>query len=610
LSRSRQAHILKSSNGNRLPQRFIFFDCETEQIDDEGTQQLKLIVACLWIIDNKTGIESLEWVSYKKSTAFYNWFKSKLVTQRTTRIMSANVWFDFRVSGLYKYMKKDKWKCVSSFNKGHTLIFKFIKGNHRVDFVNVQNYFNVPVKVIGESFGLPKLEIDFKVVTDSELLVYCKRDVEIIYTAIRKLYLFLLQNRLGSFPYTLPAVAYSIFTYRFMHKQIFVHVDEEILALERSAYFGGRCECFEIGKLGKGKYYKVDINSMYPYVMKENEYPIKHIKTGVNISGRVLVKAARQYCYVAKCLVDTDKPIYAYRKDKKLIFPVGRFITYLTTPSLLYGIEHGHVKEVLEVACYRKANIFYDYVDYFYNKRLEFRSEKNPAFAYMCKLLLNSLYGKFGQKTSKLIHSGTNGKVEDVRRLIIDAQTHKTSIHQVFFGCETIIEQGEEEGGNSFPAISAHVTDYARLYLWKLIEAADIKNCFYCDTDSLIVNEKGYKNLAALFDLDRLGWLKTEEVSDNVIIRGAKNYTFGKRTKIKGIPSKAKKNKSGSFTYPVFPSMINELRSGIKEDYRVEVQTKRLTGLYDKGIVTDTGRVNPHVLPEVESHQSPVLPLT
>jgi len=133
----RQAHVLKSANGKRLPQRFIFFDSETETIDDKGTQRLKLIVACLWVIQPNTGIESLTWCTYKTGKGFYRWIKKNVITQHATRIMSANVWFDFRVSGLYTLMKADKWSCVSSFNKGHVLIFKFIKGNHRIEFVNV-----------------------------------------------------------------------------------------------------------------------------------------------------------------------------------------------------------------------------------------------------------------------------------------------------------------------------------------------------------------------------------------------------------------------------------------------------------------------------------------
>jgi len=160
---------------------------------------------------------------------------------------------------------------------------------------------------------------------------------------------------------------------------------------------------------------------------------------------------------------------------------------------------------------------------------MEFRADKNPAFAYLCKIILNSLYGKFGQRTSRVSYTGRNESAADMRRLIIDAKTHKISTHQVFFGRETIIDQGEEESANSMPAISAHVTDYARLYLWRLIDQAGLKNCFYCDTDSIILNKKGLKNLNPKLHPDKLGLLKIEGEARRVILRGAKHYTFWQR---------------------------------------------------------------------------------
>ena len=593
---SRTPHIIKRAKGKRLPQRFIFFDTETETIDAQGTQRLKLVVACSWVINHKTGVEKIEWYHTKSAKRFYTWLTGRLKANIATRAMSANVWFDFRTSGLYKHLKRDHWQCVSNFSKGHTLIFKFKLNNHRLEFVNIQNYFNVPVYVIGKSIGLPKLSVDFTTVSDADLFTYCKRDVEIIFTAFRNLYLFVSDNKLGSIPYTLPGVAFSAYTHRFMRRQINIHTRAAVLNLERQSYFGGRCECFFIGKLSKGKYYKVDINAMYPYVMRANDYPVKYLKAGTDVSTEIIKRVAPIYCFIAECEIVTKTPVYPYRNNGKLLFPTGHFTTTLTTPSLLYGIKHGHIKKVNKLACYKKTNLFKAFVDYFYNKRIEFRGSDNPAFAYMCKIILNSLYGKFGQRTARVVYVGVNNQAKDTRRLIIDRDTHKISIHQVFFGRETIIDQGEDEGINSMPAISAHVTDYARLYLWSLIMKAGLKNCFYCDTDSIIVNENGYQKLLSFQDPDKLGMLKVEDISSRVEIKGAKNYIFGKERKIKGIPKKAKRNKDGSFTYPHFPGMVSELRQGIKEDYRIEVQTKFLTGDYDKGVVTKSGRVRPHRL--------------
>jgi len=378
-----------------------------------------------------------------------------------------------------------------------------------------------------------------------------------------------------------------------MKKQINIHINEDVLQLERHAYYGGRCECFYIGRPRKGIYYKVDINSMYPYIMKTNDFPVKFIKQGKNVDPAAILKVAPLYCFMAECEIETEAPIYAMRNNGKLIFPVGRFKTFLTTASLLFGIKHGHVKKVLKVACYKKANIFNSFVDYFYNKRMDFRAANNPAFAYMCKLILNSLYGKFGQRTSRVSYTGRNETAADMRRLIIDYKTHKVSTHQVFFGRETVIDQGEDEAANSMPAISAHVTDHARVYLWNLIDQAGLSNCFYCDTDSIIVNATGLKNLRPKLHHDQLGLLKIEGQARRVVLRGAKHYTFGSDTRIKGIPRKTKQNKDGSYTYTHFPGIISELRQGITEDYRIGSQTKRLTGLYDKGIVSKSGRVLP-----------------
>jgi len=594
--RKRTAHVLKRTGSKRLPQRMIFFDVETEPINDKGDQRMVLLVACHWFIDNRTGVERIEWFNTKSMSKFYTWILNHCKANVAVRVMTANVWFDYRTSKLYQCMRKDNWRCINFFTKGHTNVMMFKLNNWRLEFINIQNYFNVPVSVIGKSIGLPKLSVDFDTVNKKDLLIYCKRDVEIIFTAFRNLYMFIKENDLGNIPYTLPSLSVGVFYHSFMKHKLSTHVNTAVLEMERQSYFGGRCECFFIGKPAKGKYYKVDVNAMYPFVMRSNYFPVKFIKAGVNQKTEFIERIASLYCMVADCEIISKVPVYPKRIDGKLTFPVGRFVTTLTTPSLLYGIKHGHVKKVLKVACYKKAIIFKRFVDYFYNKRMEFRDSGNPAFAYMCKIILNSLYGKFGQKSSIILYSGKTNLKENFRRPGIDAQTHKTFIHTVFFGHEVFTLEGEEEAHNSMPAISAHVTDYARLYLWSLIEKAGRVNCFYCDTDSLIINEAGYKRLARFLDPDKLGMLKVEAASSKVELKGAKNYVFGKEVKIKGIPKKAKRNKDGSFTYPVFPGIITELRRGIKEDYRIETQTKFLTGIYDKGIVTKSGRVKPHRL--------------
>ncbi|GAJ24874.1 unnamed protein product, partial [marine sediment metagenome] len=93
----------------------------------------------------------------------------------------------------------------------------------------------------------------------------------------------------------------------------------------------------------------------------------------------------------------TDEPVYAVRRGRT-IFPIGRFWVTLTTPELLYALEHNHLIKVERAVIYEQANIFKTYVDRFYRLRQEFKSAGVAEYEELCKKMLNSLYGKFGQK--------------------------------------------------------------------------------------------------------------------------------------------------------------------------------------------------------------------
>jgi DNA polymerase elongation subunit (family B) len=198
-----------------------------------------------------------------------------------------------------------------------------------------------------------------------------------------------------------------------------------------------------------------------------------------------------------------------------LIFPVGNFETFLSTPEIIYALEHGHIKKVLAINIYEKANIFSEYVEYFYNMRLEAKAKGDEVRTLLYKLFLNSLYGKFGQKSNHWEKVGEADPTEVKLERIYDVDTKKFITVKIFGGGifrKNDLEEGENESFYSFPAIASHVTSYARMLLWKYIETAGIENVYYTDTDSLFVNLEGYKNLekANYLNEDTLGLLKLE----------------------------------------------------------------------------------------------------
>jgi len=348
-------------------------------------------------------------------------------------------------------------------------------------------------------------------------------------------------------------------------------------------------------------YYTLDVNSLYPYVMLKHFYPVKYVQLLHNVKVALLSKIIESKAIIAKVLVQTDEPIYAVKRERT-IFPIGRFWAILTTPELKYALAHNHIKEIKDVIVYEQADIFSSYVERFYQLRNKFKAAGNNEYADFCKKLLNSLYGKFGQKAEvwKKVGECPNelDRVEDCFKSGCNGR------HSIRYLLGEIFElDGYAECFDSFPAIPAHVSAYGRMYLYKLMQQAGQGNYFYCDTDSLIINESGLHNLKNKIDSLVLGCLKIVSKSRMITIRGLKDYTVEQKTVIKGIRKNAIEIREGVYSQEVWPSFKGLFRSGDVNTYCINTQEKILSRKYTKGTVNKKGIVSPFLLSETYTRE-------
>lgn len=216
-------------------------------------------------------------------------------------------------------------------------------------------------------------------------------------------------------------------------------------------------------------------------------------------------------------------------------------------------------------------------------------------YVELCKKILNSLYGKFGQKAEEWKKiADCPGEPDRYEYLIYADQPGLHHIRYLMGQCFERVRTGESF--DSFPAIAAHVTAYGRLVLWRLMEKAGSGNYFYCDTDSLIVNNKGLKHLMSELSDTELGKLKIVETMNRMAIYGLKDYETGQKIVTKGIRKNAEKLSDGVYKQERWPSLQGMLRSGKGDVYTVEQTVKHLSRTYQKGKVLRSGKVVPFVL--------------
>ena len=242
--------------------------------------------------------------------------------------------------------------------------------------------------------------------------------------------------------------------------------------------------------------------------------------------------------------------------------------------------------------CYSQAIIFDDYVDFFYQLRKEYKNSGNAIYDQITKLLMVSLYGKFGQMGFKTLKQELPEPEPNSRQTTIDTGTGIKG-SRVVLGNFEFMTYRKGNSFNAMVAIATAVTSYSRFYLWKLLELAGRENVFYTDTDSLFVNEIGYKNLDGFIDPDKLGALKLEETTNNLEIRGLKDYTFGGFSRTKGISFKAEKIEDDIYEQLQFPNMNSYLNMAGNEDYSIRTTRKFLNRDYTKGVVYADGSIKP-----------------
>ena len=608
----RRAHYLKRNHGTEVPCHAIFFDTETvgdTSPDGVLTHVLSFGMAC-YVRKHRHGKWTKpKWIRFTTADQFVDFVISCTKPRIKLYLYCHNTSFDIPVLNLFNNLIArgfvltmaciDAPPTICKFREGTgdwvddhtkppgTLKPEIKSGGCTIVILDTLNHFRMPLKMLGSSIGLDKLEPPQNMLPSSYGDKYCKRDVEIILTATLKWYDFIKDNDLGGYASTLAGQAMRSFRHRFMKHEILIDNNEEATRVSRQSYYGGRTECFRIGKFSN-RLTLLDLNSMYPAVMFNNTYPTRLVqfKRG-HIRDRDHARwADKLVC--ARVTIDTSEPIYPLRTKSALLFPTGRFTTFLSSPELRHAQKHGHIVQYHETAVYDHAQIFT-------NKRIEAQHEGRTVDALLLKLMGNSLYGKTGQRGRFWENIGWTDDLTCKNDETLHAQTGETFRTRQLGG---LIQEltNKEESKDSFPAIASHVTSYARLLLWDMINTAGRDNVYYVDTDSLLVTDTGLYNLTNHLDQFALGKLKVEGTYNDCEIFGAKDYRFGTKERHKGVKANALWTSCNTVNQQQWSSLRGLIKTGSISAPTTRQISKRLSRVYNKGKVSEAGNIKPFKL--------------
>ncbi|XP_071708895.1 DNA polymerase-like [Rutidosis leptorrhynchoides] len=99
-----------------------------------------------------------------------------------------------------------------------------------------------------------------------------------------------------------------------------------------------------------------------------------------------------------ECSKTIKNPFLPYRdKNGLLLFPTGKFVGVYFSEELKFAREIGY--NVIPLSGYlfeKKESPFSNFVSNLFESRLEAKKSGNDVLSYVYKILMNSLYGRFG----------------------------------------------------------------------------------------------------------------------------------------------------------------------------------------------------------------------
>jgi len=359
----------------------------------------------------------------------------------------------------------------------------------------------------------------------------------------------------------------------------------------RDSFFGGRTEAFTVYKEASDEetinYY--DVTSLYPFVNKTGKVPVGHpeiitenfedIATYEGLVKCKVVPPRGKFHPVLPCKVNNkllfhlcrscaetqqQEPCYHTNEERAL---TGTWVTDEVKKALEKGYELvkmyevWHFKDISQYDPDTKmgglfteyVNTFLklkqeasgwpkwckteqdkqDYIDQYFEKegiRLNYKNiKKNPGMRGLAKLMLNSFWGKFGQRPNmtQVDH------IDDPSIYFDKLTSDKEEVTTVNFVSDEMVEirwrykdDFVDNQSKTNVVIAAYTTAQARLKLYSYLDKLGPR-ALYADTDSVVFTTKDGEWKPQLGDF--LGDL-TDEVPDNTIrsfvTGGPKNYAY------------------------------------------------------------------------------------
>lgn len=300
----------------------------------------------------------------------------------------------------------------------------------------------------------------------------------------------------------------------------------------RSGFYGGRTEVFTMecapGKPGEIMAFHYDVNSLYPSVMIDNEFPYGYPEF---IENEIIIKHDwERWLKYHRGLGFITADVFVPQQEipplparmGKLVFVCGHISGTWTYKELEYAVKNCGVqitKFHYMVHFHKTYKIFHNFVKCFYEMKNQGKKDGNESLTSFAKLILNTAYGW------TVLRRDDKTAFRDIKDL--EKWKDKPAFKYVNEEMGYFEIQDQVHADTIQVQVGAYVTSYARLVLLDALrKQAEKGTVYYCDTDSIVCSEPLPPEMIDKYELGK--WDLEAELYSGLFLQ-PKVYTENKK---------------------------------------------------------------------------------
>lgn len=358
-----------------------------------------------------------------------------------------------------------------------------------------------------------------------EAVKYCRLDVELLAGALEK-YRDAGLEATGVDPLqraTIAAYAQDVYRANFMPPKTLPVLTRAEYDFVRRGFYGGRTDARQVlrrwtpeeAAAGGGAAY-VDVVSLYPTVMRHDALPVgapwwaEEVPGTEEESARFLaaLEAAGRLAVVecdVECPRDLYHPVLLEKRGGRLVAALDIRSGVWPSNELALALKHGYRVTRIRRALVSETEVgaagFGGYVDAYVGQKAAHAPhgpEPNVGRYLLAKMMLNSLWGKFGQRDAaqeSRFYSGERGPEAWYRTVqgFHDGALEALDVHEV--NEDYLFATATKAGGENLHLrttdllLAAFVTANARLRLYAALDLLG-ERVIYHDTDSVVYEKR------------------------------------------------------------------------------------------------------------------------